>query len=60
MIDKTHLTRVLNNLINNSLQSAKVTDSIFVEVEFKSQNKHHIISVSDNGTGIPSEIQIKF
>ena len=37
MIDKTHLTRVLNNLINNSLQSAKATEPIIVEVNLKSQ-----------------------
>tara|TARA_Y100001954_G_scaffold13962_1_gene13318 strand:- start:19 stop:528 length:510 start_codon:yes stop_codon:yes gene_type:complete len=59
MIDKTHLTRVLNNLINNSLQSAKVIEPIMVEVNLKSQKKYHIISVSDNGTGIPTDIQNK-
>tara|TARA_B100000963_G_scaffold355349_1_gene373407 strand:+ start:6845 stop:8329 length:1485 start_codon:yes stop_codon:yes gene_type:complete len=59
MIDKTHLTRVLNNLINNSLQSAKAIEPIIVEVNLKSQKKYHIISVSDNGIGIPPDIQNK-
>ena len=50
---------MLNNLINNSLQSAKAIEPIIVEVNLKSQKKYHIISVSDNGTGIPPDIQSK-
>ena len=57
LIDRTHLTRVLNNLINNSLQAQKNNTPISVNIEIEKIDKNCIIRVADNGTGIPAEIQ---
>jgi signal transduction histidine kinase len=58
-IDKSHLTRILNNLIKNSIQAARINTPIEVIVEMKAEKNNYIISVKDNGTGIPIEIQDK-
>ena len=58
-VDKTHLTRVLNNLIQNSLQSKRKNVPIEVLIEIKIKNNYCVISVKDNGCGIPIEIQNK-
>ena len=58
-IDKSHLTRVLNNLINNSIQAEKLNRPIKVVVKIQAKKTDCIISVSDNGVGIPKDIQSK-
>jgi len=59
MVDKTHLTRVLNNLIKNSLQSESTSRPIRVLVELKIERKDYLILIKDNGSGIPKSIQDK-
>ena len=56
-IDKSHLTRVLNNLVKNSLQAPKEDVPIKVVVELKIIQENCIVSISDNGTGIPESVQ---
>ena len=58
-VDKSHLTRVLNNLIQNSLQAERDDEPISVIVEINQQHKCYNISIKDNGKGIPQEIQDK-
>jgi len=58
-IDKSHLTRILNNLIKNSLQSEQENKAIEVLVTIENINKQCIIKVKDNGTGIPDSIKDK-
>ena len=58
-VDKTHLTRVLNNLIQNALQSQREGIPIKVVVEIKTKKNHCVILVKDNGTGIPKNIRDK-
>tara|TARA_B100000902_G_C27321469_1_gene924920 strand:- start:4321 stop:5778 length:1458 start_codon:yes stop_codon:yes gene_type:complete len=58
-IDKSHLTRVLNNLIKNSLQAEKENTPIEVLVCLKINKTHCIIDVQDNGKGISRDIQEK-
>ena len=58
-VDKSHLTRVLNNLIQNSLQAERDDEPISVIVEINKQHKCYNISIKDNGKGIPQEIQDK-
>ncbi|MBJ05082.1 MAG: hypothetical protein CMP65_04200 [Flavobacteriales bacterium] len=59
LIDKTHLTRVLNNLIQNSLQASKNNEPIQVKVDLVLKHSNCVLLVADNGTGIPKEIQSK-
>ena len=56
-IDKSHLTRVLNNLVKNSLQAAKENVPLKVVVELKTTQENCMVTVSDNGTGIPESVQ---
>jgi len=56
-IDKSHLTRVLNNLVKNSLQAAKENVPLKVVVELKATQENCMVAVSDNGTGIPESAQ---
>ena len=58
-IDKSHLNRVLTNLIKNSLQAEKKNQPIEVCVELKKQKDRYLVRVADNGVGIPSEIEDK-
>ena len=58
-IDKSHLTRILNNLIKNSLQSARNNIEIEVLVTIENIKNHCLIKVKDNGTGIPDSIRSK-
>jgi len=58
-IDKSHLNRVLTNLIKNSLQAEKKNQPIEVCVELKKQKDRYLVKVADNGVGIPSEIEDK-
>ena len=59
VIDKSHLTRILNNLIKNSLQSERLNVPIEVQVELKKDSHHYILLISDNGSGISQTIQDK-
>ena len=59
VMDKSHLTRVLNNLIKNSLQAEKRGVPIEVLVQLKKMQADYIVTVKDNGSGIPKEIQAK-
>ena len=58
-IDKSHLTRVLNNLIKNSIQAEKENRPIEVLVSLKKNEKYYIIDVKDNGKGISTDIKAK-
>ncbi len=58
-VDKTHLTRVLNNLIQNSLQAERKDIPIKVVVEIETTKNHCVILVKDNGSGIPKNIRDK-
>jgi len=56
-IDKSHLTRVLNNLIKNSIQSETPNRPIEVLVSVKMEKQVYVITVKDNGSGIPDPIR---
>jgi nitrogen fixation/metabolism regulation signal transduction histidine kinase len=55
-IDKTRLIRVITNLIKNAIQATKDNEHCHVEISVKEENESVIITVKDNGTGIPTEI----
>lgn len=55
--DKNHLIRVLNNLIINSIQAIPAGREGVVTVSVYERNQQAIIQISDNGGGIPEQIQ---
>lgn len=57
--DKANMIRVFNNLIQNAIQ-AKRLDLLIIKIDVTSYgDKMWQITVSDNGTGIPEDIQEK-
>ena len=51
--DEVHLTNVVFNLLDNAVKYSDVSPEISVSTE--NNNAHIIISVKDNGIGIPKE-----
>ncbi len=58
-LDKTHLIRILTNLVKNATQSLESIDNPKIEVKVKEDNGNVIISVADNGKGIDEEDKSK-
>ncbi len=57
--DRYHLIRVLTNLIKNGIQAIPQERTGRVEIRLYKQEENAIISVKDNGVGIPPEMQEK-
>jgi two-component system, NtrC family, nitrogen regulation sensor histidine kinase NtrY len=55
--DKDQLLRVFNNLIKNSVQSIPESGNGVIEIKLDAIPDKVIISVKDNGTGIPYEMK---
>ena len=53
--DEVHVTNVIFNLLDNAVKYSKETPVI--EVSTENRNEHIVISVRDNGIGIPKEYQ---
>jgi hypothetical protein len=49
---KLELQRILSNLLNNSIEA----QSSSIELEIREQSGTYVISLRDNGSGIPSEL----
>tara|TARA_S200000501_G_scaffold369146_1_gene408089 strand:- start:2520 stop:3911 length:1392 start_codon:yes stop_codon:yes gene_type:complete len=56
-IDKTHLTRVLNNLIKNAIQSVPPEKNKQIEIKIINRGEYWGIKIKDNGSGINEEIR---
>ena len=54
-IDKTQLIRVVTNLVKNAIQSLGEQENPAIEVKVADMNGNVVISVADNGKGIPEE-----
>ncbi|MGA9271022.1 MAG: ATP-binding protein [Lutimonas sp.] len=54
-LDKIHLTRIITNLITNSIHALKNTSDPRIEVRLKESEDHVLIEVEDNGDGIRKE-----
>ncbi len=54
-VDRTQITRVLNNLIKNAIQAIPDNREGRVDVFVYEQGKKVITRISDNGVGIPQE-----
>jgi len=57
--DKDHLNGVFSNLFKNGIQSIPQGRKGLIEVNVDVRSDKVIISISDNGTGIPEELQKK-
>lgn len=51
MIDRSFMTHILKNLLSNAFKYGAIDEQPLVELEFFDQ--HFLLSVSDNGIGIP-------
>lgn len=54
--DKEELSRMFGNLIKNAIQSIPEDREGKVEIKISENNKHAVISISDNGAGIAAEL----
>lgn len=57
--DPRQLLRVFNNLIKNALQATADAKEGLVSVDIRRQGGHFLVSVADNGPGIPPDKQDK-
>ena len=57
--DRTQINRLLTNLIQNAIQSVPETRVAEIEIETKEDNGSVILSVRDNGSGIPEHMTSK-
>jgi nitrogen fixation/metabolism regulation signal transduction histidine kinase len=55
-IDRTRLIRVITNLIKNAIQATKDNEHCHVEICVEENGDKVIITVKDNGIGIPTDI----
>nr|MBC8146709.1 GHKL domain-containing protein [Bacteroidota bacterium] len=54
-IDKKQMLRVFNNLLKNSQQAIGDSKNGKIKIEVKDKNGFYIVSISDNGSGIPKD-----
>lgn len=59
MADKTQLNRLFTNLMQNAVEACEHKDQILIVMKEHMDGDHVLISVSDNGDGIPEHIQPK-
>lgn len=57
--DRTHLIRVLNNLVKNAVQSIPEDREGHIVIRLRDHNGHAIVMVEDNGKGIEKELHNK-
>ncbi len=57
LADKEELSRLFGNIVKNAIQSIPESREGKIEIKIRVENNHCIVSVSDNGTGIPVELQ---
>ncbi|MFS1514062.1 sensor histidine kinase [Chengkuizengella sp. SCS-71B] len=57
--DQTHIREVLINIINNSIEALKNSSNPQINIEIIDDKRFIKLSVKDNGSGIPKELQDK-
>jgi nitrogen fixation/metabolism regulation signal transduction histidine kinase len=58
-IDKDQFCRVLYNLLKNAQQAIPLEKEGIITIQLKKQNEEILISITDNGIGIPDELKDK-
>lgn len=56
-IDEKLIEQVLINIIANAIDALEEVNNPTITIEYKLENEHQILSIADNGKGIPAEIQ---
>jgi two-component system nitrogen regulation sensor histidine kinase NtrY len=59
LADEQLLVRIFSNIILNALQSGDGQRSVSVQVELTQKDGHAVVSISDDGSGISTELQEK-
>jgi two-component system, NtrC family, nitrogen regulation sensor histidine kinase NtrY len=57
--DKTQINRVFTNLLQNAIQAIPEGQEGHVAISVQDDDDHVIVEVTDNGTGIPADVQPK-
>lgn len=57
--DRNHITRVINNLLKNAIQSIPDNKKGKISLSLYQRGEKVVLQVTDNGSGIPPEIQEK-
>lgn len=57
--DKNHLVRVLNNIVKNATQAIPADRRGVIDIELSKNDDFAIVSVRDNGVGIPDSMKDK-
>lgn len=57
--DKNQMISVFNNLIKNAIQATEEKNDKLIAIEINKEINNVIISISDNGVGIPNEMKNK-
>lgn len=57
--DRNHLVRILNNLVKNAIQAIPTDRKGKIDIRLYRQLNNAVISVEDNGTGIPEHMRKK-
>ncbi len=57
--DREQLLRILNNLIKNAIQAIPVERKGIITIRLLKKDNHALISIEDNGVGIPDNMKTK-
>jgi signal transduction histidine kinase len=57
--DKNQIIRILNNLFRNAIQSMEDIENGVITLEAKTINEFLVVSITDNGKGIPEDLKEK-
>ncbi len=57
--DKEQSLRIFNNLIKNAVQAIPKDRKGEIQIKLEEKPKHYLITIADNGKGIPKEIEAK-
>jgi two-component system nitrogen regulation sensor histidine kinase NtrY len=55
--DKEHLSGIFSNLIKNAIQSVPQGKEGIIRINFELKGDKVVVSIADNGTGIPDELK---
>jgi signal transduction histidine kinase len=57
--DKTQMNRLFTNLLTNAVQACSENGSCRILIDEKRESQKFIVSIQDNGEGIPADMQDK-